>query len=57
MLAPTPRWRWTFRMGTWRPDVLALDPGGSWRMALDTQLVPITADDITGRTERILRPE
>ncbi|MGW5433334.1 competence protein CoiA family protein [Streptomyces sp. NPDC004059] len=37
--------------GAWRADVLATDPGGAWRMALEAQLAPITAADITARTE------
>ena len=37
--------------GAWRADVLASDPGGAWRMALEAQLSPITANDITARTE------
>jgi hypothetical protein len=39
--------------GAWRADVLASDPGGMWRMALEAQLSPITAADITARTERM----
>ena len=39
--------------GTWRADILASDPGGTWRMALEAQLAPITAADITARTERM----
>ena len=39
--------------GTWRADVLASDHGGTWRMALEAQLSPITADDISARTERM----
>ncbi|MET9206802.1 competence protein CoiA family protein [Streptomyces bacillaris] len=39
--------------GSWRADVLATDPGGTWRMALEAQLSPITAADITARTERM----
>lgn len=39
--------------GAWRADVLASDPGGTWRMALEAQLAPIAADDITARTERM----
>ena len=39
--------------GTWRADVLASDLGGTWRMALEAQLSPITAADITVRTERM----
>lgn len=35
--------------GAWRADVLASDPGGAWRWALEAQLAPITADDITAR--------
>ncbi|MET9396068.1 competence protein CoiA family protein [Kitasatospora sp. NPDC002965] len=40
--------------GSWRADVLATDPAGTWRMALEAQLSPITADTITARTERML---
>ncbi|MFJ1757346.1 competence protein CoiA [Kitasatospora sp. NPDC088134] len=40
--------------GSWRADVLATDPAGTWRMALEAQLSPITADHITARTERML---
>ncbi|MFD3699707.1 competence protein CoiA family protein [Streptomyces sp. NPDC058646] len=39
--------------GSWRADVLATDPAGTWRMALEAQLSPITAADITARTERM----
>jgi hypothetical protein len=39
--------------GTWRADVLASDPAGSWRIALEAQLAPITAADITARTDRM----
>ncbi|MBT2407259.1 MULTISPECIES: hypothetical protein [unclassified Streptomyces] len=39
--------------GSWRADVLATDPGGAWRMALEAQLSPITAADITARTMRM----
>ncbi|MGW9123073.1 competence protein CoiA family protein [Streptomyces sp. NPDC055663] len=39
--------------GSWRADVLASDPAGTWRMALEAQLSPITAADITERTERM----
>ena len=39
--------------GTWRADVMASDPGGAWRVALEAQLAPITAGDITARTERM----
>lgn len=39
--------------GTWRADVMASDHGGAWRMALEAQLSPITAADITDRTERM----
>ncbi|MFJ9855660.1 competence protein CoiA family protein [Streptomyces sp. NPDC101150] len=39
--------------GSWRADVLASDPGGRWRMALEAQLSPITAAEITERTERM----
>lgn len=40
--------------GTWRADVMASDHGGIWRMALEAQLSPIAAADITARTERML---
>ncbi|WP_327075570.1 competence protein CoiA family protein (plasmid) [Kitasatospora purpeofusca] len=39
--------------GSWRADVLATDPAGTWRTALEAQLSPITADTITTRTERM----
>jgi hypothetical protein len=39
--------------GTWRADVLASDPGGAWRMALEAQLAPVTAAAITARTDRM----
>ncbi|MFI9045726.1 competence protein CoiA [Streptomyces sp. NPDC053427] len=39
--------------GSWRADVLATDPGGGWAMALEAQLSPITAADITARTDRM----
>ncbi|MFJ4851681.1 competence protein CoiA family protein [Streptomyces sp. NPDC088733] len=39
--------------GSWRADVLATDPGGTWSMALEAQLSPITAVDIAARTERM----
>ncbi|MET7802483.1 competence protein CoiA [Streptomyces decoyicus] len=39
--------------GSWRADVLATDPGGGWTMALEAQLSPITAADITARTVRM----
>ncbi|MCF3136835.1 competence protein CoiA family protein [Streptomyces olivochromogenes] len=39
--------------GAWRADVLASDPAGSWRMALEAQLSPITPDDIAARAERM----
>ena len=39
--------------GAWRADVMASDPGGAWRWALEAQLAPITASDITARTERM----
>lgn len=39
--------------GYWRADVLASDPGGTWRWALEAQLAAISADDITARTERM----
>ncbi|MFB7176875.1 RNA methyltransferase [Streptomyces sp. NPDC056257] len=40
--------------GVWRADVLASDAGGQWRIALEAQLAAITADDIRGRSERML---
>ncbi|WKV74137.1 RNA methyltransferase [Streptomyces sp. PCS3-D2] len=40
--------------GAWRADVLASDPAGTWTIALEAQLSPITPDDITARTERML---
>ncbi|MFD3556858.1 competence protein CoiA [Streptomyces goshikiensis] len=39
--------------GSWRADVLASDPAGAWRMALEAQLSPITAADIAERTARM----
>src|SRR5699024_3273643 len=39
--------------GSWRADVLASDPTGAWRIALEAQLSPITADDILSRTDRM----
>lgn len=39
--------------GAWRADVLASDPGGRWRFALEAQLSAITSDDIRGRSERM----
>ena len=39
--------------GAWRADVMASDPGGAWRWALEAQLAPITADDIYWRTIRM----
>ena len=39
--------------GTWRADVMASGPVGAWRMALEAQLAPITAVDITARTNRM----
>ncbi|MFF1400450.1 competence protein CoiA [Streptomyces sp. NPDC058287] len=39
--------------GTWRADVLATDPTGSWKTALEAQLAPITATEITARTARM----
>ena len=39
--------------GSWRADVLATDPGGAWTMALEAQLSPITAADISARTDRM----
>ncbi|MBP8532122.1 hypothetical protein GWI24_02605 [Streptomyces sp. MK37H] len=38
--------------GRWRADVLATSPDGPQRMAWEAQLSPITAYDITQRTER-----
>ncbi|MBT1185130.1 hypothetical protein HET69_14180 [Streptomyces sp. CJ_13] len=40
--------------GVWRADVLASGAGGKWRIALEAQLAAITADDIRGRSERML---
>ncbi|MFD8321867.1 competence protein CoiA family protein [Kitasatospora purpeofusca] len=40
--------------GSWRADVLATDPTGTRRTALEAQLSPITDDGITARTERML---
>src|SRR5512142_505464 len=39
--------------GAWRADVMASDPGGAGRWALEAQLAPITEDDIKARTERM----
>lgn len=39
--------------GTWRADVLATDPAGTWTTALEAQLAPITGADITARTDRM----
>lgn len=39
----------------WRADVLASDPGGRWRIALEAQLSAITASDIQARSDRMLR--
>ncbi|GGU82448.1 hypothetical protein GCM10010211_55550 [Streptomyces albospinus] len=39
--------------GTWRADVLASDPTGAWKVALEAQLAPITDADITARTEKM----
>lgn len=39
--------------GAWRADVLATDPAGNWKTALEAQLAPITGADITARTERM----
>lgn len=39
--------------GSWRADVMASDPAGAWRMALEAQLSSIALDDITARTERM----
>ncbi|WP_446447221.1 competence protein CoiA family protein [Streptomyces hydrogenans] len=41
--------------GAWRADVLASDPSGRWRIALEAQLSAITAHDIQARSERMLR--
>ncbi|MFH8894564.1 hypothetical protein [Streptomyces sp. NPDC017949] len=40
--------------GAWRADVLASDPGGRWRMALEAQLSAITTPDIRDRWNRML---
>lgn len=37
----------------WKADVLASDPGGTWRMALEAQLTHITDADITERAEKM----
>ncbi|MGW0908692.1 competence protein CoiA family protein [Streptomyces sp. NPDC002853] len=39
--------------GAWRADVLASDPSGGWRIALEAQLSPITGAEIVTRTERM----
>jgi competence protein CoiA len=39
--------------GAWIADVLASDPGGTWRVALEAQLAPVTTADITARTDRM----
>jgi competence protein CoiA len=39
--------------GSWGADVLASDPSGTWTMALEAQLSPITEADIRVRTERM----
>jgi hypothetical protein len=39
--------------GAWRADVMASDHGGTWRMALEAQLSPITVADVIARTERM----
>ncbi|MET9465936.1 competence protein CoiA family protein [Streptomyces sp. NPDC006544] len=39
--------------GSWRADVLASDPAGTWRIALEAQLSPITVAEITERTQRM----
>ena len=39
--------------GYWRADVMASDPGGSWRWALEAQLAPITDNDIIDRLGRM----
>ncbi|MFF4283184.1 competence protein CoiA [Streptomyces kronopolitis] len=40
--------------GRWRADVLATDPAGAWKTALEAQLAPITDTDITARTATML---
>jgi hypothetical protein len=40
--------------GAWRADVMASDPGGSWRIALEAQLSPITPAEIQARMARML---
>ncbi|WP_455713857.1 competence protein CoiA family protein [Streptomyces vinaceus] len=37
----------------WRANVLASDPGGGWKTALEAQVSPLTTEDIAGRTERM----
>lgn len=39
--------------GAWRADVMASDPAGAWRIALEAQLSPITSDDLKARTARM----
>lgn len=39
--------------GAWRADVMASDPAGTWRIALEAQLSPITSDDLKARTARM----
>ncbi|MGC3002983.1 competence protein CoiA [Streptomyces sp. G35A] len=39
--------------GAWRADVLATDPAGNWKTALEAQLAPITGADITARTAKM----
>ncbi|MFI1189349.1 competence protein CoiA [Streptomyces californicus] len=39
--------------GAWRADVLATDPAGNWKAALEAQLAPITAAGITVRTDKM----
>ncbi|MFM9607151.1 competence protein CoiA family protein [Streptomyces niveiscabiei] len=39
--------------GAWRADVLATDPAGTWRTALEAQLAPITGTEIAARTARM----
>lgn len=39
--------------GAWRADVLATDPAGHWKTALEAQLAPITAVGITARTDKM----
>jgi len=41
--------------GAWRADVMATDPGGQWRIALEAQLSPITREEIRARAARMLQ--